>query len=108
MIGKPRMILASASLVAVWIVCSPFLAKWLIVEKRLDHADALMVLSGSAVYKERTRTAAELYKDKASLPEYLSLMTANARVGRRRNKPIRRMSFWNNANWSPTASRRTQ
>ncbi len=62
MIGKPRLILASASLVAVWIVCSPFLAKWLIVEKRLDHADALMVLSGSAVYKERTRTAAELYK----------------------------------------------
>lgn len=62
MIRKPRLIIAAAGMFAVWILCAPFLAKWLIVERRLDRADALMILSGSAVYKERTRTAAELYK----------------------------------------------
>lgn len=62
MIRKPRVVIAVASLIAIWILCSPFLAKWLIVERKLDHADALMVLSGSAVYRERTRTAADLYK----------------------------------------------
>ena len=45
-----------------WIVCAPLLAKNLIVEKPLAKADAILVLSGSTVYKERTRKAAELYK----------------------------------------------
>lgn len=40
---------------------SPFLATSLIVDKPLEHADAILVLSGSAVYKERTRKAAELF-----------------------------------------------
>ena len=56
------MILGVACLIALWIFVAPFLAKWLIVERTLEHADALMVLSGSAVYRERTRIAAELYK----------------------------------------------
>lgn len=51
-----------AVLIIVWIVVAPFLATGLIVEKPLEHADAIMVLSGSAVYKERTQKAAELYK----------------------------------------------
>ena len=59
---KAAVILALAALVSVWIMVSPFLATALIVEKPLDHADAIMVLSGSAVFKERTRKAAELYK----------------------------------------------
>ena len=45
-----------------WVLLSPSLATYLIVEKPLEHADAIIVLSGSAVYKERTRKAAELYK----------------------------------------------
>ena len=49
-------------LFAVWAFAAPSLATYLIVEKPLEHADAIMVLSGSAVYKERTRKAAELYK----------------------------------------------
>ncbi len=49
-------------LLGVWIIAAPFLATNLIVEKPLERADAIMVLSGSAVYKERTRRAAELYK----------------------------------------------
>lgn len=49
-------------LLGVWIIVAPFLATYLIVEKPLENADAIMVLSGSAVYQERTRKAAELYK----------------------------------------------
>ena len=49
-------------LIVCWIVVAPLLATWLIVQKPLAHADAIIVLSGSAVYKERTQKAAELYK----------------------------------------------
>ncbi len=49
-------------LLGVWIIVAPFLATNLIVEKPLENADAIMVLSGSAVYEERTKKAAELYK----------------------------------------------
>ena len=49
-------------LIVVWALIAPSLANYLIVEKPLDHADAIIVLSGSAVYKERTRKAAELFK----------------------------------------------
>ncbi len=45
-----------------WVLLAPSLANYLIVEKPLEHADAIIVLSGSAVYKERTRKAAQLYK----------------------------------------------
>ncbi|HEX3100186.1 MAG TPA: YdcF family protein [Pyrinomonadaceae bacterium] len=45
-----------------WVLLAPSLAVYLIVEKPLEHADAIMVLSGSAVYKERTQKASELYK----------------------------------------------
>ena len=45
-----------------WAVIAPHLAGNLIVEKPLDQADAMIVLSGSAVYKERTKKAAELYE----------------------------------------------
>lgn len=49
-------------LTAVWALVAPSLANYLITEKPLKHADAIIVLSGSAVYKERTKKAAELYK----------------------------------------------
>ncbi len=58
---KGTFILILIALFTVWIVVAPFLASYLIVEKPLEHADVIMVLSGSAVYKERTRKAAELY-----------------------------------------------
>src|SRR5882724_8702749 len=38
-------------------------AKLLIVEAPLAHANAIAVLSGSAVIKERTQFAAQLYKE---------------------------------------------
>lgn len=46
-----------------WILIAPILAEILIVEKPLDKADAILVLGGSAVYLERTRKAAEIYKN---------------------------------------------
>lgn len=45
----------------IWALVAPTLARYLIVEKPLAQADAIIVLSGSAVYKERTRKGAELY-----------------------------------------------
>lgn len=44
-----------------WVVFSPCLATNLIFERPLDKADAILVLSGSQAYKERTRRAAELF-----------------------------------------------
>ncbi len=49
-------------ILAIWVFTAPWLASRLIVESPLEHADAIMVLSGSAAYKERTLKAAELYK----------------------------------------------
>jgi uncharacterized SAM-binding protein YcdF (DUF218 family) len=54
-------ILTACIFLACWVIFSPFLATSLIVEHPLEKADAIMVLSGSAAYKERTRLAAELY-----------------------------------------------
>jgi uncharacterized SAM-binding protein YcdF (DUF218 family) len=44
-----------------WIAAAPLLASYLIVEKPLHQADAILVLGGSSVYRERTKLAAELY-----------------------------------------------
>lgn len=45
-----------------WIFLAPFLAERLIIEKPLARADAILVLGGSATFKERTGKAAELYR----------------------------------------------
>ncbi len=45
-----------------WIFIAPFLAKNLIVEKPVEKADAIWVLSGSAAYIERNQEAAQAYK----------------------------------------------
>lgn len=44
-----------------WILLAAFSAQMLIVEKPLARADAILVLAGSATYKERTRKAAEIF-----------------------------------------------
>ena len=55
-----------------WIFLAPFLATNLIVNKPLEKADAILVLSGSSVYKERTQKAAELYKQGVSRKVFLT------------------------------------
>ncbi len=57
-----KFVLILAILLIVWVVIAPLLADYLVVEKPLAQADAIIVLSGSAVYKERTKKAAELYR----------------------------------------------
>ena len=57
-----KLLAVAVCLLVVWAFVAPSLANHLIVEKPLEHADAIIVLSGSAVYKERTKKAAELYK----------------------------------------------
>lgn len=60
--NKARLMLIACAAFGIWVILSPFLAKLLIVEKPLQRAEAILVLSGSAVYKERVRHAADLYK----------------------------------------------
>jgi uncharacterized SAM-binding protein YcdF (DUF218 family) len=60
-------ILAISSVVLlIWICVAPFLAEYLIVEKPLAKADAILILGGSSVYVERTQKAAVLYKQGVS------------------------------------------
>ena len=46
-----------------WLFVAPFLAESLIIEKPLEKADAIVVLAGSHTYLERTRKAANLFKN---------------------------------------------
>jgi len=50
----------------IWCLIAPLLAKFLIVEKPLARAEAMIVLSGSAAYKERTQKAAQLFQQGAA------------------------------------------
>jgi uncharacterized SAM-binding protein YcdF (DUF218 family) len=57
-----KFVVISLALFLVWIFVAPFLAERLIIEKPLEKADAIFVLSGSSVYVERAQKAAGLYK----------------------------------------------
>lgn len=57
-----KIIIFLSSSFVLWIFLAPLLAENLIVEKPLDKADAILVLSGSSVYKSRNRRAAEIYR----------------------------------------------
>ncbi len=46
----------------IWFFIAPFLARNLIVEKTLESADAILVLSGGSAFVERTHRAAQLFK----------------------------------------------
>ena len=54
--------LFAALLLCIWVVVAWGAAKFLIVATPLNRADMIVVLSGSAVYKERTERAAEYYR----------------------------------------------
>lgn len=56
-----KFLIAALVLFAAWIFIAPLLAKNLIVEKPLETADVIVILSGSKAFVERTQTAAELY-----------------------------------------------
>lgn len=49
-----------------WIFLAPLLARDLIIEKSLNKADAIVVLSGSSAYVGRTHKAAQIYEENVS------------------------------------------
>jgi uncharacterized SAM-binding protein YcdF (DUF218 family) len=65
-------------LAGLWLV-SWLGARWLIVRAPLDHADAIVVLSGSSTLSERVQHAARLYAEKRA-PKIL-LTTDNRQGG---------------------------
>ena len=54
-------LIVSCMILVLWVVAAPLFGWYLIVNEPLEKADIIFVLSGSAVYKERTKKAAELY-----------------------------------------------
>ena len=57
-----KIIVSILVLFCAWLFIAPFLAERLIIEKKLERADVILVLGGSATYIERTQKAAELFK----------------------------------------------
>jgi uncharacterized SAM-binding protein YcdF (DUF218 family) len=60
---KLRRLLVLAVPVCAWPLFAWAAAKLLIVKAPLEHADAIVLLSGSTSYKERARLAAQLYSE---------------------------------------------
>ena len=58
-----RRILVASCLLIIWALLAWLAAGALIVRAPLPVADAIVVLSGSAAYRERTQLAAKLYKE---------------------------------------------
>lgn len=61
--GRRRFWAAAAAVVAAWPFVAWAAARALVERAGLERADAVVVLSGSAGYVERTRRAAELYRE---------------------------------------------
>jgi uncharacterized SAM-binding protein YcdF (DUF218 family) len=57
------LLIAGLSAVVLWPLCAWVAAHLLIVKAELASADAIVVLSGSSTYKERTAWAAKLYRE---------------------------------------------
>ena len=51
------------TLILLWFLVSWIAARWLIVSAPLRQADALLILSGSGAYQDRTQYAAQLYHE---------------------------------------------
>jgi len=58
-----KILLTGGIVFVVWVLAAPMLASFLVVERPLPTADAIILLSGSPVYKERSSTAAEVYRE---------------------------------------------
>lgn len=57
-----RWLLLIAFLIGVWVLVAWLAARFLNVSTPMHQADVIVVLSGAAVYRERTERAAEYYK----------------------------------------------
>ncbi len=81
---------------SVWVFVASIAAEKLIVEKPLAKADAILVLSGSDAYIERTSEAAELFK-KGSAPKIF--LTNDGVQSRWNQKEQRNPYFFERARW---------
>lgn len=61
--GAWRLLCVALLILAAWCLLAWGAARLLVVDEDLPQADALVVLSGSGAYVERTRRAAELWKE---------------------------------------------
>lgn len=66
-----------ALLLIVWVLVAWLAARFLIVDTPLNRADVIVVLSGSSVYGERTRRAADYYRQ--GLGQHILLTNDNLR-----------------------------
>jgi uncharacterized SAM-binding protein YcdF (DUF218 family) len=60
---KPRILKIVLLVIVVWTIVAAFAAQFLIVRVPLASADAIVVMSGSSAYLERTQKAAQLYRE---------------------------------------------
>jgi uncharacterized SAM-binding protein YcdF (DUF218 family) len=60
---KPRILRIVLLAIAAWVIVAGVAARALIVRVPLESADAIVVLSGSSAYRERTQKAAQLYRE---------------------------------------------
>ena len=58
-----RLIRLALVLLILWSLIAWTAARWLVVQSEIPHADAIAVLSGSALYAERAQWAAHLYHE---------------------------------------------
>lgn len=63
MVLKLRILRILLVVIVVWIIVASVAARALIVRVPLASADAIVVLSGSSSYRERTHKAAQLYRE---------------------------------------------
>jgi len=57
-----RALVIACLVIAGWELLAVVAARFLVVRSPLNHADAIVVLSGSAAHVERAEWAAELYR----------------------------------------------
>ena len=60
---KTRILKIVLLLLAVWAIVAALASRALVVSAPLESADAIVVMSGSSVYVERTQWAAQLYRE---------------------------------------------
>jgi uncharacterized SAM-binding protein YcdF (DUF218 family) len=60
---KPRILKILLLAIATWVVVAWLVARALVVSAPLASADAIVVMSGSSAYVERTQKAAQLYRE---------------------------------------------
>lgn len=63
MVLRPRIIKLILLVIVAWVIVAALAPRGLVVSAPLASADAIVVLSGSGAYLERTQKAAQLYRE---------------------------------------------